>query len=347
MENLVNFWRDKRVFVTGATGLVGAWLVKALLAADAQVIALVRDADPQSELFRSGDVRRVAVVNGRLEDFATIERAVNDHEPDTVFHLAAQTIVGAAHRNPLENFESNIRGTYHVLEACRRGQAFVRRVVAASSDKAYGAVETLPYVETMPLQGRHPYEVAKSCADLIAAAYHHTYGLPVAVARCGNIYGGGDLNWSRIVPGTIRSLWRGERPVIRSDGTFVRDYIYVEDVVDAYLRLAVCLDRPGVAGEAFNFSPERPLTVLELAERIQELMNRRHIPLDIRNTAVGEIHSQYLDASKARAVLDWKPRRTLDEGLQATIAWYCAFLDADGKQAGSASPTGVSPPADR
>ncbi|MCS7080494.1 MAG: GDP-mannose 4,6-dehydratase [Chloracidobacterium sp.] len=333
MESLVNFWRGRRVFVTGATGLVGAWLVKALIAADAQVVALVRDADPQSELFRSGDIQRIAVVNGRLEDFSTIERAVNDHEPDTVFHLAAQTIVGAAHRNPLENFESNIRGTYHVLEACRRSQAFVQRVVVASSDKAYGTAATLPYVETMPLQGRHPYEVAKSCADLIAAAYHHTYGLPVAVARCGNIYGGGDLNWSRIVPGTIRSLWRGERPIIRSDGTFVRDYLYVEDVVDAYLRLAVYLDRPGVAGEAFNFSPERPLTVLELVERIQSLMNCRHLLPDIRNTAVGEIHSQYLDASKARALLDWTPQRTLDEGLQATIAWYCAFLDDNEKTA--------------
>ncbi|OYT72701.1 MAG: sugar dehydratase [Chloracidobacterium sp. CP2_5A] len=323
---MVNFWRDKRVFVTGATGLVGAWLVKALIAADAQVIALVRDADPQSELLRSGDIQRVAVVNGRLEDFSTLERAINDHEPDTVFHLAAQTIVGAAQRNPLESFESNIRGTYHLLEACRRGQSFVKRVVVASSDKAYGAVKALPYVETMPLQGRHPYEVAKSCADLIAAAYSHAYGLPVAVARCGNIYGGGDLNWSRIVPGTIRSLWRGERPVIRSDGTFVRDYLYVEDVADAYLRLAMYLDRPGVAGEGFNFSPERPLTVLELAERIQDLMNCRHIPLDIRNTAAGEIHSQYLDASKARAVLGWTPRRSLDEGLAATIAWYRAFL---------------------
>ncbi len=329
MENLVNFWSDKRVFVTGATGLVGAWLVKALLAAGAQVLALVRDADPQSELFRSGDIRRITVVNGCVEDFATIERAVNDYEPDTVFHLAAQTIVGAAYRNPLENFESNIRGTYHVLEACRRSQAFVKRVVVASSDKAYGAVATLPYVETMPLQGRHPYEVAKSCADLITAAYHYTYGLPAAVARCGNIYGGGDLNWSRIVPGTIRSLWRGERPVIRSDGTFVRDYLYVEDVVDAYLRLAMYLDRPGVAGEAFNFSPERPVTVLELVRHIQDLMQCSSIPPDIRNTAVGEIQAQYLDASKARAILDWRPRYTLDEGLRATITWYCAFLNAN------------------
>ncbi len=327
MENLVNFWRDRRVFVTGATGLVGAWLVRALLSQGAHVIALIRDADPQSELLRSGDLRRVAVVNGRVEDFATLERALHDHEPDTVFHLAAQTIVGAAHRNPLENFESNVRGTYHLLEACRRGQPFVQRIVVASSDKAYGTAATLPYVETMPLRGQHPYEVAKSCADLITAAYHHTYGLPVAIARCGNIYGGGDLNWSRIVPGTIRAFWRGERPIIRSDGTYVRDYLYVEDVVDAYLRLALYLDRPGIAGEGFNFSPEHPMTVLELVERIQDLMDCRHIPLDIRNTAVGEIHSQYLDASKARERLHWTPRRTLEDGLRATIAWYRAFLD--------------------
>ncbi|MGQ9898495.1 MAG: GDP-mannose 4,6-dehydratase [Acidobacteriota bacterium] len=323
----MNFWRDRRVFVTGATGLVGSWLVKALLSKGAQVIALIRDADPQSELLRSGDIRRIAVVNGQLEDFVTLERVIQDHEPDTVFHLAAQTIVGAAHRNPLENFESNVRGTYHLLEACRRGRPFVQRIVVASSDKAYGTADTLPYVETMPLRGRHPYEVAKSCADLITAAYYHTYGLPVAIARCGNIYGGGDLNWSRIVPGTIRAFWRRERPIIRSDGTYIRDYLYVEDVVNAYLQLAADLDRPGIAGEGFNFSPERPLTVLELVERIQELMDCRHIPLDIRNTAVGEIHSQYLDASKARERLNWSPRHTLEDGLRATITWYCAFLE--------------------
>jgi len=225
-----DFWSQRRVFVTGATGIVGSWLVKDLLAQGAYVVALVRDADPQSELYRSGDIHRISVVSGRLEDFHTLERAINEHEIDTVFHLAAQPIVGVAHRFPLHTFESNIRGSYNLLEACRVHNQFVQRVVIASSDKAYGPQPNLPYTEEMPLQGCHPYEVSKSCTDLIAQSYYYTYGLPVAIARCGNIYGGGDLNWSRIVPGTIRAFLQGERPVIRSDGTYVRDYIYVQRI---------------------------------------------------------------------------------------------------------------------
>jgi CDP-glucose 4,6-dehydratase len=330
---MAGYWEGKRVFVTGATGVVGSWLVKELLAEGANVVALVRDADPQSELYRSGDVSKVTVVNGVLEDFWTIERAINEHEVDTVFHLGAQAIVGAAHRFPLPTFEANVRGTYNLLEGCRIHKDLVQRVVIASSDKAYGEQPHLPYDEEMPLSGRHPYEVSKSCADLIAQAYHHTFSLPVAIARCGNIYGGGDLNWSRIVPGTIRSFLRGERPVIRSDGTYVRDYIYVIDADRAYMRLAECLGDSEVQGEAFNFSNEKPVTVVEVVRVIQRLMDCGRLGPDIRNCAEGEIHSQHLSAKKARARLKWKPEFDLESGLRKTIAWYRDFFATTGVRA--------------
>lgn len=320
------FWQKRRVFVTGATGLVGSWLVKRLVSEQAHVVVLIRDADPQSELYRSGDVNRVTVVNGRLEDFDTLARVINEQEVDTVFHLAAQPLVGVAHRYPRHTFETNIRGTYNLLEACHIHRQMVERVVIASSDKAYGTHTTLPYTEEMALQGKHPYEVSKSCADLLAQSYAYTYDLPLAIARCGNIYGGGDLNWSRIVPGTIRSLLQGERPVIRSDGQYVRDYIYVKDVVGAYIRLAEKLSTIAIQGQAFNFSPERPLTVLELVERIQKRMQYEHVTLDIQNNAVGEIRSQYLCADKAHEILNWQPQFTLDDSLDETIRWYRDFL---------------------
>jgi CDP-glucose 4,6-dehydratase len=319
-------WSQRRVLVTGATGLVGAWLVKQLRERGSYVVALIRDSDPQSELFRSGDVARVSVISGDLADFFTVERAISEHEVDTVLHLAAQPIVGVAHRFPLQTFESNIRGTYHVLEACRIHRALVRRVVVASSDKAYGEQPQLPYTEDMPLHGRHPYEVSKSCADLLAQSYHHTFGLPIGIARCGNIYGGGDLNWSRIVPGTIRSLLRGERPIIRSDGKYVRDYIYVKDVAHAYLTLADGIDDPTLHGGAFNFSPESRVNVLELVDLITRLMDCRSLTPDVQNTAQGEIHSQYLSADKANRLLAWRPTHTLEAGLRETIAWYREFL---------------------
>jgi CDP-glucose 4,6-dehydratase len=316
------FWTNRRVLVTGATGIVGSWLVKDLLAVSAYVVALVRNADPQSEFYRSDDYRRVSIVSGRVEDFWVLEQAINEHEVDTVFHLAAQPLVEVAHRFPLQTFEANVRGTYNLLEACRVHHQLVNRVVIASSDKAYGEQPELPYVEEMPLEGRHPYEVSKSCTDLIAKSYFCTYGLPVAIARCGNVYGGGDLNWSRIVPEAIRACLTGERPIIRSDGTFVRDYIYVKDVSRAYLRLAECLQDASVQGEAFNFSLGRPATVLELVSVIQRIMKREHIEPDVRNTAKGEIRSQYLDAQKARRMLGWEPQFSLEEGLTETIAWY-------------------------
>jgi CDP-glucose 4,6-dehydratase len=319
-------WRDRRVFLTGATGLVGSWLVRELLDLGAFVVALVRDADPQSELFRSRDIERVAVVNGDLSDFRALERAISEHETDTVLHIAAQPIVGVAHRFPLQTFESNVRGTYNLLEACRIHRGLVQRVVVASSDKAYGEQPVLPYTEDMPLHGQHPYEVSKSCADLIAQSYSHTYRLPVGIARCGNIYGGGDLNWSRIVPGTIRSLLRGERPIIRSDGKFVRDYIYVKDVARAYLRVADALDDSARYGEGFNFSPESRINVLDLVALITRLMNRTDLTPDVQNTAQGEIRDQYLSAEKAARLLQWKPTFSLEAGMKETITWYREYL---------------------
>jgi CDP-glucose 4,6-dehydratase len=329
VEGLVmdyTFWNQRRVLVTGAAGFIGTSLVRALASAGAFVVGLVRNSDPSRELLREADLRRGVILTGGVDDFWSVERALSTHEVDTVFHLAAQSLVGVANRFPLQTFESNVRGTYTLLEACRIHSNLVERIVIASSDKAYGPQEDLPYREDQPLEGRTPYEVSKSCADLIAQAYFHTYGLPVAIARCGNVYGGGDLNWSRVIPGTIRSCVRRERPIVRSDGQFVRDYVYIQDVVQAYVTVAEQLGRPEVRGEAFNFSVGTPLSVLQVIDAIQEAMACRDLPPDIRNSATGEIRTQCLSAEKARRVLDWSPRYPLDEGLQETIAWYRRFL---------------------
>lgn len=319
-------WAGRSVLVTGASGFVGSWLTPRLVALGADVSVLVRDWDPQSELIRTGVVNRCRVISGRLEDVTDVERALVEYEVDSVFHLGAQALVGAALRSPLATFESNIRGTYQLLDACRRQSDRVRRVVIASSDKAYGDSPELPYTEAMPANGKHPYDVSKSCTDLLAQCYGVTYGLPVAVARCGNIYGGGDLNWSRIVPGTIRSVMEGKRPILRSDGTYVRDYLYIEDVVDAYIALADGLERPGVASEAFNFSPEKPLTVLEITRALLRLLEREDLEPVILDAAKAEIRDQYLDSSKAQRELGWKARWSVDAGLAETIGWYRKYL---------------------
>lgn len=317
----LNFWRDRRVFVTGATGLVGGWLVKRLLAAQADVVCLVRDWTPQAELLKSGLWDRVTVVRGDLNDYDTLERSLGEYEVETVIHLAAQAIVGIANRNPLSTFETNIGGTWKLLEACRRSPK-VKQIVVASSDKAYGDAPVLPYTEETPLAGKHPYDVSKSCSDLIAQTYANTYGLPVVITRCGNFYGGGDLNWNRIVPGTVRSVMRDQRPVIRSDGSFVRDYFYVEDGAAAYMHLAEQLAlKPELAGEAFNLSNETQVTVLELVDRVMRLMDSPLAP-QVLGEASHEIKHQSLNAAKARRLLDWEPLFTLNEGLSRTIAWY-------------------------
>ncbi|HEX2908714.1 MAG TPA: NAD-dependent epimerase/dehydratase family protein [Phototrophicaceae bacterium] len=320
------FWLGRPVFVTGATGFVGSWLIKRLLGLGAQVAALVHHPNPQSEFYRSGDYLHTWIIQGNLEDFATLEYAINKFGIKTVFHLGAQSQVGAAQRSPLPTFEANIRGTYNLLEACRYHRTRVNQIVVASSDKAYGTQPQLPYTETMPLQGTEPYEVSKSCTDLIAQSYFSAYGLPVAIARCGNIYGGGDLNWDRIIPHAIRAYLTNRPPEIRSDGSFLRDYIYVEDVVDSYLVLAERLDTPDVGGQAFNFGPGRAVSVLEVVRRIQVLMGCQHLEPLIQNTATGEIHDQYLDSAKALHVLNWHHRYNLDEGLRETITWYRHFL---------------------
>jgi CDP-glucose 4,6-dehydratase len=319
------FWLDRPVFVTGATGLVGGWLVRRLLDAGADLVCLVRDWVPQSELVRQGLLEQVKVVRGDVGDASLLERTLGEYEIDTIIHLAAQTIVGIANRNPISTFETNIAGTWALLEACRRSPT-VRQIVIASSDKAYGDHELLPYTEDAPLRGVHPYDVSKSCADLLAQSYAVTYGLPVAITRCGNFYGGGDLNWNRIVPGTIRSVLRGQRPVIRSDGQYVRDYFYAEDGAMVNMLLAESLARnPDLRGQAFNFSNEIQVTVLELVERLLALMNSTLEP-EVRSEVTNEIRHQYLSAAKAREKLNWQPLFTLDEGLRRTIDWYTAFF---------------------
>ena len=320
------FWIDRPVLVTGATGLVGGWLVKRLRDVGADVVCLVRDWVPQSELVNSHLIEQVKVVRGDVRDQVLSERIMGEYEIDTVIHLAAQTIVAIANRNPVSTFETNIQGTWSLLEACRRSPA-VKQIVVASSDKAYGDQNKLPYDENTPLQGQHPYDVSKSCADLIASAYAATYKLPVATTRCGNFYGGGDLNWNRIVPGTIRSIYRGRRPIIRSDGEYVRDYFYIEDGVAAYMLLAEQLaERPELKGEAFNFSNELQITVSELVQRILKLMGSELAP-DIRNEASNEIRHQYLSAVKARQMLGWHPLFSQEEGLRLTIDWYKRFFE--------------------
>jgi len=324
------FWQDRPVLVTGATGLLGSWLTRRLVEAGANVVCLVRDWVPQSELVRSRVLEQVKVVRGDIRDRDVLERAIGEYEVDTVIHLAAQAIVGIANRNPVSTFESNIQGTWNLLEACRRSPS-VKSIVTASSDKAYGDQERLPYCEDAPLQGRHPYDVSKSCADLIAQTYAHTYGLPVAVTRCGNFYGGGDLNWNRIVPGTIRSVLRGERPIIRSDGQNVRDYFYVEDGAAAYMLLAEQLHgRPELRGQAFNFSNETETTVVELVRRVLAAMRSDLKPV-VLNEASNEIRLQFLCAAHARQTLPWSPLFTLDEGMRRTVAWYEEFLGASHK----------------
>ena len=320
-----DFWRDRPTLVTGATGLVGGWLVRRLTGLGADVVCIVRDWIPQSEVNRSGLLDAVRVVRGDVRDQGLLERTMGEYEVDTVIHLAAQTIVPIANRNPISTLETNVAGTWALLEASRRSPA-VKQIVLASSDKAYGDQEKLPYDEATPLEGRHPYDVSKSAADLIGQAFAVTYGVPLAITRCGNFYGGGDLNWSRIVPGTIRSVIRGQRPVIRSDGGYVRDYFYVEDGAAAYTFLAERLaENRELTGQAFNFSNEQPVTVLELTQHILRLMGSDAEP-DIRNEAGNEIRCQYLSAEKARRELGWRPLFQLDEGLKLTIDWYRSLL---------------------
>ena len=322
------FWQDRPTLVTGATGLVGTWVVRRLLELEANVVCLLRDWVPESELVEADLISKVNLVRGDLLDQAVLERVLGEYEVDTVIHLAAQTVVGVANRNPISTFESNIMGSWRLLEACRRSP-LVRQIVLASSDKAYGAQATLPYTEATALEGRHPYDVSKACADLIAQSYAATYGTPVVITRCGNFFGGGDLNWSRLVPGTIRSVLRGQPPVVRSDGKSLRDYFYVEDGAAAYLLLAERLAAdPALKGQAFNFSYQTPVSVIDMVEKVLRMMGSRLTP-EIRNDAPNEIAEQFLDAQKAREALRWRPAFTLDQGLRRTIDWYKAAFETE------------------
>ena len=318
------FWNNKNVSITGGTGFLGSYLVKKLVNYGANVTILVRDYIPQSNIYRGEEYKKVNVVHGTLEDYLLIERTLGEYEIDTVFHLAAQAIVGVANRNPLGTFKSNIEGTWNILEAARKSP-LIKRVIVASSDKAYGDQEKLPYDENMPLQGKHPYDVSKSCADLIAQTYYETYKLPVCITRCGNLYGGGDLNFNRIIPQSIQSILNNKAPVIRSDGSFIRDYFYIEDAVDAYINLAEKVVELNLGGQAFNFSNEIQLTVLELVNKILKIMGSSMKPI-ILNQGSNEIIHQYLSAKKARTILGWSPNYTIDEGLSKTIEWYKDFL---------------------
>jgi CDP-glucose 4,6-dehydratase len=320
-----DFWLDRPVFVTGCTGFLGSWLTAALVDAGAAVVGLVRDEVPFSQLRRSGYQDRIVVVRGDITDYELAERALNEYEIDTIIHLAAQTIVPIANRAPLSTFATNIGGTWTVLEAARRAPK-VTRIVVASSDKAYGVHETLPYTEEAALLASHPYDVSKACADLIARAYTATYGLPVGVTRCANLYGGGDLNWSRIVPGTMRSLLRAERPIIRSDGTLVRDYLYVQDAVRANMMMAEQLDRPEIQGQGFNFGMDDPQSVFAIVQAIIAVSDHPELVPIVQGNAPNEIPEQYLASYKARQMLGWSPAFTLAEALRETMDWYCEFL---------------------
>jgi CDP-glucose 4,6-dehydratase len=323
------FGRGRNVLVTGAAGLLGSHMCAELVSCGANVIGLVRDRVPQSNLFRGGTADKMILVEGDLRDQVLLERVLNGYEVDTLFHLAAQAIVGVANRNPIETFDSNIRGTWNVLEAARRTPG-IKAVLVASSDKAYGAHDKLPYDEDMPLQGMHPYDVSKSCADLISQTYAHTYGLPVAITRCGNLFGGGDLNWNRLVPGTMRSALEGRAPLVRSDGTLTRDYIYVGDGVGAYLHLAEQLHENGaLIGKAYNFGHNKPLSVLELVTKILEVTDRSDLAPVVLNEASNEIPHQYLDSTRARTELQWQPKYSLEDGLQLTLDWYRNYLNTD------------------
>ncbi len=323
MENMVNtYWQNRNVLITGATGLLGSWMVEELLQRKANVICLIRDWVPKSKLIFSGIIDKVNVVRGDLEEYAILVRALNEYNVQTVFHLGAQTIVGTAVRSPLSTFEGNISGTWNLLEACRQCSSIIQNIVIASSDKAYGAHKNLPYKEDTPLQGRAPYDVSKSCTDLIALSYYHTYQLPIAITRCGNLYGGGDLNFNRLIPGTILSALKNEPPVIRSDGQYTRDYFYVLDAVFAYLSLAEKMSNQLFVGRAFNFGNGVPLTVMEVVNHLLKLMDKSTLSAVVLNEATHEIREQYLDCTDANQLLGWNAKYSIEQGLEETIKWY-------------------------
>ncbi len=321
--NKASFWHSKNIFVTGGGGFVGSWLVKALVEAEANVICLIRDQVSPSNLDFLKIKNRLNLVQGSATNYSTVERVLNEYEIDTCFHLAAQATVGVANRSPLSTFESNIRGTWTILETCRHSKS-IKRIVVASSDKAYGDQNELPYRESFPLKGLYPYDASKVCTDVLTRSYYHAYRLPLAVTRCANIYGGGDLNFSRLIPGTILFVLENKNPIIRSDGTPVRDYIYIDDVVQGYLVLAERLDDKRVRGEAFNFGTNSPISVIELVEKIIHLSGNIQLnpKVMLKRKIEKEIDQQYLSSLKAEQLLQWRSKIDLDRGLELTYSWY-------------------------
>jgi len=319
------FWRNRRVFVTGGFGLLGSTIIETLDACGAQIVALQRDMVPSSRLFETEAIHRLSVVRGDFEDYDSVYRSLHEYEIDTVFHVGAQPIAPVANKAPLPTLRTNIMGTANVLEAARLTSS-VKRVLVASSDKAYGPQPVLPYTEDAALRGNHPYDVSKSCTDLIALMYHNTYKLPVCVTRCGNLYGPGDLNFSRIIPDTIVKAVKGQPVEIRSDGLFIRDYFFVKDAAMAYITLAENMDRPEIVGQAFNFSTGNCLNVLQVVDKILEAVGRPELKPIVLNQAKAEIHDQTLSSEKANRLLNWNTRYTIEEGLKETVEWYKAYV---------------------
>lgn len=317
-----NFWEDNAVLITGHEGFLGSWLSKALIDKGAKVIGFDKVKNRPHTVLK--DYRNsMTCVRGDITCLAMVKKVVDRYRPATIFHLAAEAIVGKANKNPVKAFKSNIEGTWNLLEAAR-DKKYVRRVIIASSDKAYGSCKNLPYKEDTPLRGAHPYDASKSCADLLCGVYHNTYKLPVCVTRCGNIYGPGDYHLSRIVPNAVMSAIRNKVFAIRSDGKFTRDYIYVEDVVNGYIGLAENMARSDIFGQAFNFSNEKPISVLELVKTIYDLAGNKP-RYKILNSAKHEIRDQYLCGKKVKLYLGWQPAYSLRKGLIDTIRWYRKF----------------------
>lgn len=320
----MGFWQDRPVLVTGATGLLGGWFVDQLVDSGADVVCIMRDIRPASNFTKLGLDGKVDIAFGSIEDFDFVERTVNEYEIDVIYHLAAQTIVRIGNLSPINTFESNIKGTWNILEAARRRK--VRQVVIASSDKSYGSKNEPPYTEDMPLAGANSYDVSKSCGDLIALSYLETYKLPVTIVRCGNLYGGGDLNWNRIIPGTVRSVIRGQAPVIRSDGKMLRDYLYVKDAVDGYM---LCGEVPEAIGQAFNFGTEKPTSVVDVVSTLLDVMGSHLQPI-VKGEPSTEIPKQWLSTAKARKVLSWRPFTELRNGLGHAAKWYREYFEEAG-----------------
>lgn len=320
-----NFWRNKNVLITGYEGFLGANLTKALLSCGANIAGIDIWVRRKNTIFAAEDYKKITVIKGSVTDYRLVNDIIRHHKIEIIFHLAAEALVGSCLADPLRAFNTNIAGTWKVLEACRNHKT-IKSIIIASSDKAYGSHKSLPYKEDTPLIGNYPYDVSKSCADLIAYAYFHTYGLPVAVTRCGNIYGPGDFNFSRIVPDAVRCVLDGKKLLIRSDGKFTRDYVFVEDIVNGYVLLAEKMGKLNLGGEAFNFSDENPITVIKLIKKIYQVLEKKP-NYAVLNQAKYEIKYQYLRSQKARKILHWQPRYTLAEGLKETVKWYKVYLE--------------------